>query len=270
MPRVELPGSDTVAVVAANPSLFTLTGTNTWIVGREPAWVIDPGPSLPEHLDRVSAEIDERGGLGAILLTHNHRDHADALPELALRFSPVPVGAMAPVAGLRGADYVALQDGDRAGPFEVIATGGHSPDHLAFLGDDGVLYSGDAVLGVGSVFVAPSPGSLAGYLAALDRAKARSPRLIAPGHGPIATDGVAKLGEYIDHRQDRERQILAAFDAGVSSVDGLLTAIWSDAPAALRSAALLTLAAHLDKLADDGRLPPGVERPDLGDGWPEV
>ena len=82
MTRLELPGHDAVGIRADNPGPFTLSGTNTWIYGREPAWLIDPGPALPEHLDAISEELDERGGLGAVLLTHDHPDHAEAVPEL--------------------------------------------------------------------------------------------------------------------------------------------------------------------------------------------
>ncbi len=76
MSRLSLPGHDAVGLRADNPGPFTLAGTNTWIYGRDPAWLIDPGPALPEHLDAISEELDERGGLGAVLLTHDHIDHA--------------------------------------------------------------------------------------------------------------------------------------------------------------------------------------------------
>ncbi len=79
MCRLELPGHDAIGIRADNPGPLTLTGTNSWIVGRDPAWLIDPGPALPEHLDAISEEIDERGGLGAVLLTHDHPDHAEAV-----------------------------------------------------------------------------------------------------------------------------------------------------------------------------------------------
>ncbi len=133
-------------------------------IGREPAWLIDPGPALREHLDAISEELDERGGLGAVLLTHDHPDHAEAVPELILRFSP------APLAAARGAVTTLLRDGDRYGPFEVVATPGHAPDHLTFLTEDGLAFTGDAVLGEGSVFVL---GQLGEYLDGLRRLRGR-------------------------------------------------------------------------------------------------
>src|SRR5260370_41670938 len=154
MTRVELPGHDLVGIRAANPGPFTLSGTNTWIVGREPAWVIDPGPALGEHLDELAAEIEERGGLGGIALTHDHADHAEAVPAIRERFPG------APLAGARGAVDARLAEGSRFGPFEAIETPGHAPDHLAFVAGP-LAFTGDAVLGEGSVFVFPYPGALA-------------------------------------------------------------------------------------------------------------
>jgi glyoxylase-like metal-dependent hydrolase (beta-lactamase superfamily II) len=124
-----------------------------------------------------------------------------------------------------------------------------------------VALTGDAVLGEGSVFIAPDPGALAGYLDALRALRARALDVLLPGHGPPVDDPAAKLDEYIAHRLDRERRLVAALEAGRRSVDELLDDVWDDAPAALRPAAAVTLAAHLDKLADEGRLPEGVERP---------
>jgi glyoxylase-like metal-dependent hydrolase (beta-lactamase superfamily II) len=105
---------------------------------------------------------------------------------------------------------------------------------------------------------------LIGYLAALERLRTRRPAVICPAHGPLVLDPDAKLSGYIEHRLDRERKLVAALAAGKRTVDALLDDVWSDAPAVLRAAAGVTLAAHLDKLADEGRLPDGVERP----AWP--
>ena len=256
MSRLELPGYDAVGLRADNPGPLTLTGTNTWIYGREPAWLIDPGPALPEHLDAISEELDERGGLGAVLLTHDHIDHAEGVAEIVRRFSPVPLAAA------RGPVSELLEDGDRIGPFEAIASPGHSPDHLAFV-VDGLGFTGDAVLGEGSVFVS---GQLAEYLGALRVLQALRLSLIAPGHGPVVEDPGAKLEEYISHRLAREQALVSALAAGKRTTDDLLDAAWADAPDALRPAAAITLEAHLQKLAAEGRLPQGVER---SGGWPE-
>jgi glyoxylase-like metal-dependent hydrolase (beta-lactamase superfamily II) len=252
---IELPGADVVGIRAANPSPFTLSGTNSWIVGRDPAWLVDPGPSLESHLDALADEIRARGGLGGVALTHDHHDHSEAVPAVRSRFAGVPV------AGARGDVDVLLRDGDVFGPLVALATPGHSPDSLTYLVGP-VALTGDAVLGEGSVFIYPDPGALAGYLNGLRRLGERDLVAIGPGHGPAVEDPAAKLEQYIAHRLDRERRLLAALDDGLRSEDELLGRVWDDAPAILRPATAATLAAHLDKLADEGRLPAGVERPE--------
>jgi glyoxylase-like metal-dependent hydrolase (beta-lactamase superfamily II) len=141
-----------------------------------------------------------------------------------------------------------------------MATPGHAPDHFAFVTGSAAL-TGDAVLGEGSVFIAPDPGALAGYLAGLERLRAVELEILAPGHGPVVNDPYGKLDEYIAHRLDRERRLVAALELGARSTDQLLDAAWTEVPELLRPAATVTLAAHLDKLADEGRLPAGVQRP---------
>jgi glyoxylase-like metal-dependent hydrolase (beta-lactamase superfamily II) len=256
MARLELTEHDIAGIRAENPGPFTLSGTNSWIVGRDPAWLVDPGPALDDHLAALRDEIDRRGGLGGLLLTHDHADHAEAVPAMRAHYPGAPLAAS------RGEVDVRLADGDELGPFEVVATPGHAPDHLAFVTRT-VALTGDAVLGEGSVFISPDPGALVGYLDALARLRERRLDLLCPGHGPPVHDPAAKLDEYIAHRLDRERRLVGALDQGKRGVDELLDAAWSEVPAALRPAAAVTLAAHLDKLAGEGRLPDGVERPAL-------
>ncbi len=254
--RLVVAGADIVGIRAANPGPLSLGGTNSWIVGRAPAWLVDPGPDLSEHLDALDAELAARGGLGGIAATHDHIDHVEALGAMRARHPDAPVGAA------RGAVDVVLSDGARFGPLEAIATPGHAPDHLAFA-VGGAILTGDAVLGEGSVFVAPGPGAMSSYLAGLRRLAALAPDVLCPGHGPLVTDPQAKLDEYIAHRLAREAALVAALKDGRRTVDDLLDAAWSDAPAQLRPVAAVTLAAHLDKLEDEGRLPPGVQRPEM-------
>lgn len=261
---LEIGGHDIAGIRADNPGPLTLSGTNSWVVGRDPAWLVDPGPSLPSHLDALASEIAGRGGLGGIALTHDHHDHCEAVGEVLERVGDVPVGAARVGAvGAPGGAAVAtvpLADGETFGPLEAIATPGHAPDHLAF-GFGGVVLSGDAVLGEGSVFIAPDPGALRSYLDALERLRARRPVAIGPGHGPVILDPDAKLAEYIAHRLAREAALVEALAQGRRTVAELLDFAWADVPADLRGAAAVTLAAHLDKLRDEGRLPDGVERP---------
>jgi glyoxylase-like metal-dependent hydrolase (beta-lactamase superfamily II) len=257
-----LAGLGVVRVTAHNPGPMTLTGSNSWLLGDDQPVLVDPGPDLPEHAAAVALALDQRGGPSAIVLTHAHADHAGALDELRARYPAAPVYAAATRLGARP-----LADEQRIGPLRAVATAGHSADHFAFVGA-GVCFTGDAVLGEGSVFVAPGENSLARYLAALARI-AEIPELavICPGHGPAVFEPRAKLLEYIDHRLARERRLVAALDAGLRTTDDLLDSAWSDAPAVLRPAAAVTLAAHLEKLDGEARLPDGVERQqfELGD-----
>lgn len=244
-------------VTADNPGPFTLQGTNTWLVGRDPCFVVDPGPLMEAHVQRVLADARVRGGIGGIAVTHDHLDHVGAVAELRDRTGGVPVAA----ARWEGAD-VRLSDGDEFGPLRALATPGHAADHFAFVAG-GACFTGDAVLGEGSVFVWPDPGALRSYLDALGRLRALELTVICPGHGSVVLDPAAKLDEYVAHRLERERRLVAALDAGLRTADELLDRVWSDVPAALRPAATVTLAAHLDKLDEEGRLPDGVERPEL-------
>ena len=248
---------DVGLVIADNPGPFTLRGTNTWLVGRDPCYIVDPGPLMRDHLERVLSDARDRGGIGGIAVTHDHLDHVEAVAELRARAGGVPVAA----ARYEGAD-VRVADGDVFGPLRAVATPGHAPDHLAFVAG-GACFTGDAVLGEGSVFVWPDPGALRGYLEALGRLRGLELTVICPGHGPLVLDPARRLDEYVAHRLDRERRVVCALDAGLRTADELLDRVWSDAPTALRPAATVTLAAHLDKLDEEGRLPDGVERPQL-------
>jgi glyoxylase-like metal-dependent hydrolase (beta-lactamase superfamily II) len=233
-----------VRVRADNPSALTLDGTNSYVVE---GWVVDPGPALDEHLDALERAAAPAGGIAGIVLTHGHPDHDEGAPALAERAGGVPV--------------VRPGGGDRAGPLSAIATPGHAPDHVCLLWGR-VLFSGDTVLGEGSVFVGGGDGSMADYLESLRRLRELELDAICPGHGPFVWDPAARIDEQLSHRLEREARVLAALEAGARSIDELLDDAWSDTDltvhAMLRWAARLTLEAHLDKLRAEGRLPEGV------------
>jgi glyoxylase-like metal-dependent hydrolase (beta-lactamase superfamily II) len=237
MPEREPQG--VLRVRAANPSLLTLEGTNTYLIE---GWVVDPGPADPAHLEAVLAAARE--GIEGIVLTHGHADHAEGADALAERAGNVTV--------LRPAG------GEQCGPFGALATPGHSPDSVCLIAER-ICFTGDTVLGTGSVFIAPGEGSLSAYLASLRRLRELDLDVLCPGHGPYVWNPHEKLDEYIEHRLDRERRLLAALDAGLRTRDDLLDRAWSDTPRELRPAAALTLDAHLEKLAHEGRLPGDVE-----------
>jgi glyoxylase-like metal-dependent hydrolase (beta-lactamase superfamily II) len=215
---------------------MTLVGTNTYLYGADPCVVIDPGPDDAGHLDAVRAAAEERGGVGLVLLTHSHGDHAAGADGLGMK-AVLPTG---------GEEYEGLR---------AIATPGHAADHVCFLSGDGVCFSGDLVLGEGSTFVPPDGGSLAAYMDSLRLLQAEPIELICPGHGPWVTDPAAKLAEYVEHREMRERRLLAALDRGERSKQALLNEAWADVPTELRPAAALVMEAHLQKLGAEDRLP---------------
>jgi glyoxylase-like metal-dependent hydrolase (beta-lactamase superfamily II) len=234
---VDLAAHGIELVRADNPGPLTLSGTNTWIVGR---WVVDPGPALDAHLDAVAAAVGARGGTEGIALTHDHADHVEGVDGLLAR-----VGGDVPVVSARGGAV----DGDVAGPLRVLALPGHSDDHLAFVAGR-AAFTGDAVLGEGSVFVA---SQLAAYLQGLRALRALDLDVLCPGHGPPVWDVMAKLDGYLEHRAERERLLVSALKRGLRTEDELLDAAWGDAPAELRQFALLSLRAHLEKLRLEGR-----------------
>src|SRR5437764_7355732 len=205
MPDETLMPNGVTRVRASNPSPLTLDGTNTYIAG---GWVIDPGPDDPGHLDAVLAH----GPFGGIVLTHSHYDHAE--------------GA-APLAARAGVEVVQPRGGEHVGPFEATATPGHSPDHVSLLFGR-VLFSGDTVLGEGSVFVGGEEGSMAAYLDSLRRLLELDLDAILPGHGPVVWEPRAKLEEYLAHRLERERLVVDALEEGLSSRDEVLDRAWSD------------------------------------------
>jgi len=246
---IEAPGHPEIErIVAPNPGPMTLGGTNTYLYGSGPCVVIDPGPDDAGHLDAVRAAGEERGGIGLVLLTHSHGDHAAGAERLV---------AMVAEAGSRVgvASTILPADGEEHGGLRAVATPGHAADHVCFLTVDGVCFSGDLVLGEGSTFVPPDGGSLAAYMDSLRLLQAEPLELICPGHGPWVTDPAAKLIEYVEHREMRERRLLAALDRGERSREALLAEAWDDVPAEVRPAAALVMEAHLQKLAAEGVLP---------------
>ncbi len=237
VPAALLP--DVARIRASNPSPLTLDGTNTYVTN---GWVVDPGPADDAHLDAVLAATG--GRIEGIVLTHSHHDHSEGAAPLAERAGGVRV--------------VNPGEGDRVGPFTALATPGHAPDHVCLLLER-TCFTGDTVLGRGSVFIAPGEGSLAAYLDSLRRLAELDLEVLCPGHGPYVWDPQAKLDEYIGHRLDRERALLTALEAGARTQDELLDGAWADVPAHLRPAAGLTLRAHLEKLSGEGRLPEDLD-----------
>jgi glyoxylase-like metal-dependent hydrolase (beta-lactamase superfamily II) len=220
---------------------MTLEGTNTYLVGRDPAVVIDPGPDESEHIEAVRSAGDARGGIGTVLLTHFHGDHTDGVEML-------------------GIEPARPEDGETVAGLTAIATPGHASEHLCFVAGD-ACFTGDLILGEGSTIVGPREmgGSLGDYMASLRRLQGLELSVLYPGHGPEVHDPQAKIAEYLAHRQQREDRLIAALDRGERSREALLDEVWDDVPAVLRGPAAIAMQAHLEKLGDEGRLPADIK-----------
>ena len=228
---------DVERLTAPNPSPMTLEGTNTYVVGRDPAVVIDPGPDHAGHIEAVRAIGEARGGIGTVLLTHDHGDHADGVDRL-------------------GVEVTRPEDGEVIAGLRAIVTPGHADEHLCFVAGS-ACFTGDLILGQGSTIVGPRDmgGSLLHYMESLRKLQELELEVLYPGHGPEVHDPAAKIAEYIAHRQDREDRLVAALDRGERRRAALLAVVWDDVPEKLRPAAAIAMQAHLEKLHDEGRLP---------------
>jgi glyoxylase-like metal-dependent hydrolase (beta-lactamase superfamily II) len=237
-----------VRILAPNPSVYTLEGTNSWVVGDGPTIVIDPGPDNRSHLDELERAA---APVAHVLITHHHEDHAEGAGAFAER-----VGAPLHAWHWEGAERI--KDGARfsAGGAELLAihAPGHSADHVAFHApDDSALFTGDTVVGRGTTFIDPPDGDLARYLATLERLLALAPRTIYPGHGPVVLDAKGKLREYLLHRAEREREVVEALAAAPRTVEDLVAAIYAAYPPDVRPLAARLVTAHLMKLEAEGR-----------------
>jgi glyoxylase-like metal-dependent hydrolase (beta-lactamase superfamily II) len=228
---------DVECLTAPNPGSMTLEGTNTYVVGRDPAVVIDPGPSDAGHIEAVRRAAEARGGIGTVLLTHGHGDHSDGVEAL-------------------GVEPTEVTDGQTVAGLQAIATPGHAADHFCFLLEK-ACFTGDLILGEGSTIVGPrdTGGSLLDYMHSLERLQQLELEVLYPGHGPEVHDPQAKIAEYVEHRMMRERRLVAALERGERSREALLAEVWDDVPAQLRGAAAVAMQAHLEKLQAEGRLP---------------
>jgi glyoxylase-like metal-dependent hydrolase (beta-lactamase superfamily II) len=252
-----------ILLAAGNPGPMTGPGTNTYlIVGADrSAVLIDAGVGQAEHLAALDGALAENTAwLQSVLVTHGHVDHASGAPAIAAAhgqavFAKYPWGEED---GRYAVEWRPLRDGDRLAVGEhtltVMHTPGHSPDHVVFWHEaSGSVFTGDLVTPGGSVMIPAScGGSLAAYLASLDKVLALGPRQLFPGHGPRVDDARALLVGHLEHRRLREQQVIAALDSGRRTVEAIADCIYDGLQPALMPAARENVRAHLAKLEAEG------------------
>jgi glyoxylase-like metal-dependent hydrolase (beta-lactamase superfamily II) len=249
-------------VLAPNASGMTLDGTNTYVVGAPgsgQAVVVDPGPADEAHLAAVEGVLAARDArVVAVLVTHHHGDHAEAAQPWGARFGAPVAAAAAAVAGPRGRVLAPGEQLHLAGTtVGVVATPGHTADHLAFRLESGAVLVGDHVLGRGTSVVTHPEGDVVAYLESLRRVHDLGPSALYCGHGPeLTVDPAAVLDFYAAHRAYREEQLLAALTAGPRSVAELVAQVYAAVPRALWPAATQSTRATLAKLVAAGRVEP--------------
>ncbi|GLQ10706.1 MBL fold metallo-hydrolase [Devosia yakushimensis] len=262
-----------VRVTAPNASPYTFTGTNSFLAGHHRLALIDPGPEDEAHVAALTAALAGRP-VDAIILTHTHRDHSALARRMAsLLQAPLWFGGphrlsrplrrfeRNPIRKSGDWDLVpdrTLMDGETvpAGDLAltVHATPGHCANHLAFGLAGDTLLTGDHIMGWNSTLVSVPDGSMADYLASLEKVIALPYRHYIPAHGGPIADGPAYAKSLLAHRQWRNEQVVAAVKAGARSIGAVVKAIYPTQPLAVRRAAAMTITAHVEYLEAQGLL----------------
>lgn len=256
--------SDRVRVVLGqNPGIMTGPGTNTYLVGTDEPILIDTGSGLSVYEDHLKAALEEARlpPPRTVLITHAHPDHLGG-GESILRIAPdATIYKFHRPEGGEPFDtpFTALSDGQVLGTkgatLEAIYTPGHANDHSVFyLREEQALFTGDLILGVGTVVIPLEGGDMAHYLASLEKLLARDLSHIYPGHGPLIPDARAKIEEYLAHRLMREQQVLDAVMRGLSEPCRIVKEIYAEVPAILHPAAEQSVRQHLRKLVEERRV----------------
>jgi glyoxylase-like metal-dependent hydrolase (beta-lactamase superfamily II) len=238
-------------ITAPNPGPFTLDGTRTYLLGDTA--VIDPGPAIDSHVEAIRAAMPK---VCTILITHRHGDHAPAAVPLK---RATGARILAP-RGVLDDDIVdqRISDGETITiedeTLEVIATPGHTSEHVCFLSTAGDLFTGDTVLGEGTTAIFPPDGSMRDYIASLHVLLTHEPKRIFPAHGPTRDDAATLIRQYIAHRLDREEQVIDSLTKGATSTAAMRLRIYPDLDPRLHGAAEIQITAHLIKLIEEGRV----------------
>ncbi len=256
-------------VLADNPGPFTFKGTGVYVVGGKSVAVIDPGPLISSHVDALKRALDGKR-VSHILVTHTHADHSPAAQPLkewsgakTHAFGPHGSGKDDGVKVEEGGDMafmpdVRVRDGEvlegNGFSFECVFTPGHTSNHMCFaLREEKALFTGDHVMGWSTTVVTPPDGDMAQYMASLRKLLARDDATLYPTHGGPIRDPKPFLQAYVDHRLEREAQILACIRDGVSTIPEMVARMYVEVDKLLHLAARSVLA-HLIQLEQKGRV----------------
>ncbi|HUO62864.1 MAG TPA: MBL fold metallo-hydrolase [Terriglobales bacterium] len=260
-PKRATPSDRVGRVLGLNPGMMTGPGTNTYLVGRRDPILIDTGAGVPGYMAVLEEYLGERGwrGPSRVILTHRHVDHLGGVPHLRERFPGLPVAKMIHKDAGLPEHTIDLRDGQAVEGDGVtlvpVHTPGHASDHLCyFLEEERALFSGDLILNGSTSVIPDEDGDLADYMASLRRVQALGPRRIYPAHGAVIENAAEKIQEYIDHRMDRERQILSVLGNGARTIPEMVKIIYADVPEKLHVMAGKSVHSHLKKLVKDGRV----------------
>ncbi len=238
-----------------NPSVFTGVGTNTYLVGNQRLFILDPGPDDDRHYSGILEAVGDAEVLG-VVPTHHHRDHWPLAPRLAAHYGcPTmghdTVGDWSPERTIRDGEILDPEDLR----LEAILTPGHAPDHLCFyFHPEEVLFSGDHVMGWSTSVIAPPGGHLNAYLDSLDRLREKSGKRMLPAHGLPIDDPIGRIDHLASHRRERTEQALESLADGPLPVAEMVSRIYADVDPKLHAAAAWSLLAHLLALEEEGRL----------------
>ena len=257
-------------VLADNPGPFTFKGTGVYVVGGKDVAVIDPGPLISSHVDALKRALDGKR-VSHILVTHTHSDHSPAAQPLkewsgakTYAFGPHGSGKDDGVKVEEGGDMAFMPDvrvkdgeiveGDGFG-FECVFTPGHTSNHMCFaLREEKALFTGDHVMGWSTTVVTPPDGDMAQYMASLRKLLARDDATLYPTHGGPIRDPKPFIQAYIDHRLEREAQIVVCLRDGVGTIPEMVSRMYVDVDKRLHPAAARSVLAHLIQLEHEGRV----------------